>query len=141
MSKPVLGSAQSSIQQIPRSISPEVRRPERKGDHSSPSIFFYIPSLILSKIPAYFGFKLTLYYCNVIFINCKWVFTRWQWFTIRHNKQITHITQINTTIKGNTAHKTTHTIKNTLHRMSTNNVLSKLRTSGAILPISHVIIA
>jgi hypothetical protein len=25
--------------------------------------------------------------CNVIFMNCKWVFNRWQWFTIRHNKQ------------------------------------------------------
>jgi hypothetical protein len=40
--------------------------------------------------------------------------------TIRHDKQITHITQNNTTIKRNTAHKTTHTI-NTLHRMNTNN--------------------
>jgi hypothetical protein len=37
--------------------------------------------------------------------------------TIRHNTQITHITQNNTTIKRNTAHKTTHTIKDTLHRM------------------------
>jgi hypothetical protein len=34
--------------------------------------------------------------------------------TIRHNKQITHITQNNATIKRNTAHKTTHTIKDTL---------------------------
>jgi hypothetical protein len=41
--------------------------------------------------------------------------------TISHNTQITHITQNNTTIKRNTAHKTTHTIKDTLHRMSTNN--------------------
>jgi hypothetical protein len=40
---------------------------------------------------------------------------------IRHNKQITHITQNNTTIIRNTAHKTTHTIKGTLHRMNTNN--------------------
>jgi hypothetical protein len=31
--------------------------------------------------------------------------------TIRHNKQITHITQNSTTIKQNTAHKTTHTIR------------------------------
>jgi hypothetical protein len=38
---------------------------------------------------------------------------------IRHKKQITHITQNNTTIKRNTAHKTTHTIKDTLHRMNT----------------------
>jgi hypothetical protein len=36
--------------------------------------------------------------------------------TIRHNTQITHITQNNTTIKRTTAHKTTHTI-NTLPRM------------------------
>jgi hypothetical protein len=42
-------------------------------------------------------------------------------YTIRHNKQITHITQNNTTIKRNTAHKTTHTIKDTVHRMNTNN--------------------
>jgi hypothetical protein len=44
-------------------------------------------------------------------------------YTIRHNKQITYsyITQNNTTIKRNTAHKTTHTIKDTLHRMNTNN--------------------
>jgi hypothetical protein len=41
--------------------------------------------------------------------------------TIRHNTQITHITQNNTTIKRNTAHKTTHTINDTLHRMNTNN--------------------
>jgi hypothetical protein len=42
-------------------------------------------------------------------------------YTIRRNKQITHITQNNTTIKRNTAHQTTHTMKDTLHRMNTNN--------------------
>jgi hypothetical protein len=31
-------------------------------------------------------------------------------YTIRHNTQITHITQNNTTIKRNTTHKATHTI-------------------------------
>jgi hypothetical protein len=31
-----------------------------------------------------------------------------------HNIQITHITQNKTTLKRNTAHKTTHTIKDTL---------------------------
>jgi hypothetical protein len=41
--------------------------------------------------------------------------------TIRHNTKITHITQNNTTIKRNTAHKTTHTIKDTLHTMNKNN--------------------
>jgi hypothetical protein len=30
--------------------------------------------------------------------------------TVRHNTQITHITQNNTTIKRNTAHKSTHTL-------------------------------
>jgi hypothetical protein len=44
-----------------------------------------------------------------------------QWFRIRHNKPITHITQNNITIKRNTAHKTTYTIKDTLHRKNTNN--------------------
>jgi hypothetical protein len=39
--------------------------------------------------------------------------------TMRHNKQLTYITQNKTTIKRNTAHKTTHTIKDTLHRMNT----------------------
>jgi hypothetical protein len=32
-------------------------------------------------------------------------------------QQITHITQNNTTTKRNTAHKTTHTIKDKLHRL------------------------
>jgi hypothetical protein len=41
--------------------------------------------------------------------------------TIRHNQQITHITQNNTMIKRNTAHQTTHIIKDTLHRMNTKN--------------------
>jgi hypothetical protein len=29
----------------------------------------------------------------IIYLNCKWVFTRWQCTTIRHNTQITHHTQ------------------------------------------------
>jgi hypothetical protein len=40
--------------------------------------------------------------------------------TIRHNKKLTHITQNNTTIKRNTAHKTTHTTKDTPQRKNTN---------------------
>jgi hypothetical protein len=32
-------------------------------------------------------------------------------YTIKHNKQMTHITQNITTIKRNIGHKTTHTIK------------------------------
>jgi hypothetical protein len=51
----------------------------------------------------------------IIYFDCKWVFTWWQWY---YNTQITHITQNNTTIKRNTAHKTTHRI-NTLQRMDT----------------------
>jgi hypothetical protein len=54
-----------------------------------------------------------LYYYYYYYLNCKWVFTRWQCTTIRHNTQITHITQTNT------AHKTTQTIKDTLHTMNT----------------------
>jgi hypothetical protein len=43
--------------------------------------------------------------------------------TIRHNTQITHITQNNTTLKRNTAHKTTQTIQDTLHRMNTITII------------------
>jgi hypothetical protein len=45
----------------------------------------------------------------IIYLNCKRVITRWQCTTVRHNTQITHHTQTNT------AHKTTQTIKYTLH--------------------------
>jgi hypothetical protein len=44
----------------------------------------------------------------IIYFNCKWVSTRW-YTTMRHNTQIPHITN-NTTMKRNTAHKSTHTI-------------------------------
>jgi hypothetical protein len=40
---------------------------------------------------------------------------------IRHNTQITHNTQNNTTLRRNIVYKTTHTIKDTVHRMNTNN--------------------
>jgi hypothetical protein len=54
--------------------------------------------------------KGTLFFFTIIiYLNCKWGFTRWQCTTIRHNTQITHHTQ---TI---TVHKTTQTIKDTLH--------------------------
>jgi hypothetical protein len=42
-------------------------------------------------------------------------------YTISQNIHITHITQNNTTLKRNTPYKTTHTIKDTLHTMNTNN--------------------
>jgi hypothetical protein len=42
----------------------------------------------------------------IIYLNCK------LGFTIRHNTQITHHTQTNT------AHKTTQTVKDTLHIMN-----------------------
>jgi hypothetical protein len=76
----------------------------------------------VEKLHAHLHISLMLSICNVIFINCKWVFTQWQWFTIRHNKQITHITQNNTTLKQNTSQKTTHTVNDTLHRMNTNTI-------------------
>jgi hypothetical protein len=47
----------------------------------------------------------------IIYLNCKWVYTRWQCTTIKHNTQITHHTQ---TI---TAHKATQTIKDTVYTM------------------------
>jgi hypothetical protein len=42
---------------------------------------------------------------------------------VDYNKtqQTTHITQNKTTIKRNSAHKTTHTIRDALYRMNTND--------------------
>jgi hypothetical protein len=40
------------------------------------------------------------------YLNCKWVSTRWQCTTIRHNTQITHITQ------NNTPHSNNHSTQN-----------------------------
>jgi hypothetical protein len=58
-------------------------------------------------------------YYYYYYFNWKWVLSGGSVATIRHNTQITYITQNNTTIKRNTAHKPTHTIKDTLHRMNT----------------------
>jgi hypothetical protein len=49
----------------------------------------------------------------VIYLNCKWVFTRWQCTTIRHNTQITHITQI--THHTQTKHSTQNDTNNKGH--------------------------
>jgi hypothetical protein len=65
----------------------------------------------------------------IIYFNCKWVLPGGSGYTIRHNKQITHITQNNTTIKRNTTHKATHTIKYTLHRQG-HTTLSRLLPGG-----------
>jgi hypothetical protein len=55
----------------------------------------------------------------IIYLNCKWVLPGGSGTTIRHNTQITHITQITHHTQTNTAHKTTQTIKETLHTMNT----------------------
>jgi hypothetical protein len=50
----------------------------------------------------------------IIYLNCKWVLTRWQLYYSRPNTQMTHITQNNTShSKHNTAHKSTQAIKDT----------------------------
>jgi hypothetical protein len=54
-----------------------------------------------------------------LFFTANWILPGGSGNTIRQNKQITHITQNNTTVKRNTAHRTTHTIKDTLHTMNT----------------------
>jgi hypothetical protein len=51
----------------------------------------------------YYDFVLLLLF---IYFDCKWVCTRWQWY---YNK--THHTKYHTTLKQNTAHKITKTIK------------------------------
>jgi hypothetical protein len=51
-----------------------------------------------------------------IYLNCKWVFTRWQWYY--NKKQHTNNTKY-TTLKQKTAHKTTQAKKDTLDKMNT----------------------
>jgi hypothetical protein len=51
----------------------------------------------------------------IIELNCKWIFTRWQWY---YNK-----TQ-------NTAHKDTQTIKDTLHTMNTTQKSKVIPATG-----------
>jgi hypothetical protein len=45
-------------------------------------------------------------------------FTRWQWYYNKTQHTNTHITQNNTTLKQNTAHKTPQTIKDTFRAMN-----------------------
>jgi hypothetical protein len=47
--------------------------------------------------------------------------------TIRHNTQITHITQITHHTQTDTAHKTTQTIKDTLHTMNANTITTTIK--------------
>jgi hypothetical protein len=61
------------------------------------------------------------YYYYYLFLIANGVLPDGSGNTLRHNKQITYNTQNINTIKRNTAHKTTHTIKYTLHRINTNN--------------------
>jgi hypothetical protein len=74
-----------------------------------------------------------------ICLNCKWVFTRWQCTTVRHNTQITHITQ-NNTPHSNTAHKTTHTIKDTLNTMNAMQIQLQLQLNKLILINKYTIL-
>jgi hypothetical protein len=46
-------------------------------------------------------------------------FTRLQWYYNKTQHKNTHITQNNTTLKQNTAHKAIQTLKDTLHTMNT----------------------
>jgi hypothetical protein len=48
-------------------------------------------------------------------------------YTVRHNKQITHITQNNTTIKRNTAHKATHNKGHTTQNAYNNHSYNGLK--------------
>jgi hypothetical protein len=73
------------------------------------------------------------YYFIIIYLNCKWVFTRWQCTTIRHNTQITHITQITHHTQTIIAHKTTQTIKDKLHTMNTMQIQLQLQLNKLIL--------
>jgi hypothetical protein len=53
-------------------------------------------------------------------MNCKWVFTQWQWYYNKRQDKNTNITQnITPMLKQNTKYKATQTIKDRLHTMNT----------------------
>jgi hypothetical protein len=60
------------------------------------------------------------YIITIIYFNCKGDFTGWQWcYNKTQHTNNTYHTKQHTTLKRNSAHKTTHTIKDTLHRINT----------------------
>jgi hypothetical protein len=70
-------------------------------------------------------------------LNCKWGFTRRQWYCnkTQHTTHISH--KITTTLKQNTAHKSTPIIKVTLH---TTNAMGKKgrmkREKSKVIPVT-----
>jgi hypothetical protein len=64
----------------------------------------------------------------IIYLNCKWGFTWWQWYynKTQHTNN-THHTKLHTVMKQNTAHETTQTIKDTLHTMNTMQIQLQLQ--------------
>jgi hypothetical protein len=75
--------------------------------------YSYKAYLVINKLFAQNTFLIIVYF------NCKWIFTWWQWY---YNKTLhtnnTHRTKQHTTLKQNRAHKTTQTIRDTLHTMN-----------------------
>jgi hypothetical protein len=76
---------------------------------------------IVSELPEFVSGSIILIIIYLFILTATGFLSGGSGNTIRHNKQITHITQNNTTIKRNTAHKTTYTIKDKLHIMNTIN--------------------
>jgi hypothetical protein len=83
------------------------------------SVLFHVgPSRILlgAQIRLYFVSQKQLFgrkiaiseACLFIYINCKWVLPGGSGTTIRHNTQITHITQNNTSRSNKTHHTKLH---------------------------------
>jgi hypothetical protein len=54
----------------------------------------------------------------IIYLDCKWVFTRWQWYNkTQHTNNTSHKITLHTQIKHST--KNAQTINDTLHTMNT----------------------
>jgi hypothetical protein len=79
--------------------------------------FFLSSPVILSRPTSYRKVHWDQRYLFITYFNWKWVSVRWQSYCNKTHTQITQITQNNTKVKRNTAHKSTHTI-HTLHKMN-----------------------
>jgi hypothetical protein len=69
----------------------------------------------------------------IIYLNCKWVFTRWQCTTIRHNTQITHNAQTKHSTQNYTNNKG-HTTHNEYNANTITTTIRSIRGSSRCLP-------
>jgi hypothetical protein len=75
----------------------------------------------------------SFYYYYLFILNANWFLPGGSGTTIRQHTNNTNHTKQHTTLKQNTAHKTTQTIKDTLHTMNAMQIQLQLQLNILIL--------